>query len=375
MARLPKKEKKPMTRKSKAMVEMQKTMEVGTEPKFDGDPESKEYRSFLMTYFNWANLMFEPVDLKEHFIQYCKANDMNHSLVTHINPSYFNLLGKVSYLINTNTPISKQINNTFCKGIFDLLDVMITIESENKNTTSYDEDHNDARTKAVIKYTKIYNEIDRLYKDTDPKTKILKVLTDNKPPMNILQMIHEHYLEDYQHYSNIFQQKRLPKAYKESLLPYESFTKTVTEISQTQMIVAKNVKSSIRKPRKKKIIPHSKIVEKIAYLKQDDSIGMVSINPESIIGASALLIYNTKTRKFGMFVADQNGLSVKGTTIINFDESQSFIKTLRKPNEQLPTLITGTKKKIVKTFESIRSVKTTLKGRINGDSLLLKTFK
>ena len=373
MARTAKKDKKPVTRKSKAMMEMQKTMEVGTEPKFNGDPNSKEYRSFLMVYFNWANLMFEPVDLKEHFIQYCKANDMNHNMITHINPAYFNLLGKVSYLINTNTPISDQLENTFTNGIFELIDTIIAQESE--KSIVIDEDKIDAKTKNLFKYTQIFNELDQLYKDEDQKTKILKVFTDHKPPLNIIQMINDHYQEDYDQYTKDLQQKRLPKTYKDISLTYQTFTQNVLEVTKTQLTVAKNIKTSIRKPRKKKIIPHSKLVEKLNYLKQDDSTGMVSINPESIIGATSLIIYNTKTRKVGIFYANNNGLSVKGTTIVNFDESSSVMKTLRKPNEQLPELITGTKKKIEKAFENVRSVKTSLKGRINGDILILKTFK
>ena len=373
MPRAIKKDKKSVTRKSKAMMEMQKTMEVGTEPKFNGDPNSKEYRTFLMAYFNWANLMFEPVDLKEHFIQYCKANDMNHNMVTHINPAYFNLLGKISYLINTNTPISVQLEKTFTNGIFDLLDVLIA--QDNDKIVVIDEDKVDSKTKNIFKYTQIYNELDKLYKEQDQKTKILKVFTDHKLPLNIIQMINDHYQEDYDQYTSDLQQKRLPKAYKEIATIYQNFTQNILEVTKTQLIVAKNIKTSIRKPRKKKIIPHSKLVEKLNYLKQDDNIGMVSINPESIIGANSLIIYNTKTRKVGIFYANENGLTVKGTTIGNFDEATSVMKTLRKPNEQLPDLITGTKKKIEKAFENVRSVKTSLKGRMSSDILILKTFK
>jgi len=366
--------KKISPTKSKAMKELQKTMEVGKEPKFHGDPETKEYRNFLIQYFNWANLMFEPIDLKSHFVEFFKANDYNHSCITHINPAYFNKLGKISYLINTNAPISDQIQSSFDNAVIELIDVWQNTE-ENEKEEIEDENKIDARTKSIMKYMSLYNDIDKVMKDEDIKTKVLKIITDNKPPLNIIQMLHNHYSEDNEQYTMEISQKRLPKAYKENISKYKTSTDEIIDVLNAQMNVAKIVKQTTRKPRKKKVVPATKLVEKLTYLKQEDSLGMVSINPESIVGASGLLVFNTKTRKFGMFSSLEGGLSVKGTTIINFDETKSLCKTLRKPQEQLNELISGTKKKTERIFNDIKAVETSLKGRINNDILILKIFK
>ena len=80
----------------------------------------------------------------------------------------------------------------------------------------------------------------------------------------------------------------------------------------------------------------SKLVEKLKYLKTDDKFKIASVQPDQIIGASELWVFNTKTRKLGKYIAknidpkglgrDGSGLSVKGTTIIGFDETTSIQK-------------------------------------------------
>ena len=54
-----------------------------------------------------------------------------------------------------------------------------------------------------------------------------------------------------------------------------------------------------RKPRAKKAVPAEKIVAKLKYMKTNEPLKLVSINPADIIGVSELWIYNTKNRKLG----------------------------------------------------------------------------
>jgi hypothetical protein len=86
-----------------------------------------------------------------------------------------------------------------------------------------------------------------------------------------------------------------------------------------------------------------------------------------------LWIYNSKTRKLGKYVAsDFNELGVKGTTIINFDETKSVQKTLRKPAEQLKEFKAAGKVQLRKFLEEINAVDTKMNGRINEETILLK---
>ena len=128
-----------------------------------------------------------------------------------------------------------------------------------------------------------------------------------------------------------------------------------------------------RAPRAKKAQPKEKIVAKLKYLKTHEQLKLVSINPTDIIGSQELWVYNTKTRKVGKYVAAEfSELSVKGTGIINFDESSSVQKTLRKPEEQLKEFKDSGKVQLRKFLEDIKAVDIKLNGRINEDTILLK---
>ena len=137
-----------------------------------------------------------------------------------------------------------------------------------------------------------------------------------------------------------------------------------------------------RKPRKAKPKSATKLVEKLKYLKVDSKYQLASIAPDQIVGASELWVFNVKTRKLGKYVASNidpkgmgregSGLSVKGTTIIGFDEKLSVQKTLRKPDVQLKEFKAAGKVALRKFLEDIPTTDTKLNGRCNPDTVLLK---
>jgi len=137
-----------------------------------------------------------------------------------------------------------------------------------------------------------------------------------------------------------------------------------------------------RKPRKAKPKSATKLVEKLKFCKTDEKYKLASIAPDQIIGASELWVFNTKTRKLGKYVAsnidpkgigrDGTGLSVKGTTIIGYDEKLSIQKTLRKPDDQLKDFKGAGKVKLRKFLDDIKTTDTKLNGRCNPDTILLK---
>lgn len=133
----------------------------------------------------------------------------------------------------------------------------------------------------------------------------------------------------------------------------------------------------LKKPRAKKIVPAEKLVAKLKFQTGDDSLGITSVPPASIIGAQYMFVFNTKTRKIGMYIASTSeGFGVKGTTILNFTD-KSVQKTMRKPAEQLKAFKEmNTQKRMQTYFE--KEVKTTdikLNGRFNEETVILKVYK
>jgi len=68
-------------------------------------------------------------------------------------------------------------------------------------------------------------------------------------------------------------------------------------------------------------------------------------------------------------------LGIKGSTIQNFAESKSISKTLRKPNVTLPEVLKGGKVALRNILNDIRAAEKVLTGRINTDTILLRTVK
>ena len=161
----------------------------------------------------------------------------------------------------------------------------------------------------------------------------------------------------------------------------KKFRTAIDELMAALDFIIDSAKAN-RKPRKAKPKSATKLVEKLKYSKTDEKYKLASIDPSVIVGANELWVFNTKTRKLGKYVAqnidpkgmgrDGTGLSVKGTTIIGFNEKESIQKTLRKPEEQLKAFKGAGKVALRKFIDEIATTDTKLNGRCNPDTVLLK---
>ena len=139
-----------------------------------------------------------------------------------------------------------------------------------------------------------------------------------------------------------------------------------------------------RKPRKKRSVSKEKMVTKLKFQVNESTLGIASIPAEDVVYANEVWVYNTKSRKIGVYKAahpdpknmkrEGAGLKVKGTTIIDFDIKTSVQKTLRKPADQMPIFKSSAKTKCQKYFEEIKAVSTNLTGRLNDTTIILKAF-
>ena len=132
-----------------------------------------------------------------------------------------------------------------------------------------------------------------------------------------------------------------------------------------------------RAPRKRKPRPASQIVKGFKFQKEDAALGLTSVNPIEVHGAKEVWLYNTKSRKITRYVADSlfKELSVKGASIIGFDETKSVTKTLRKPAEFLKEFKAASKIKLRTILDSINTVETKANGRSADTLIILKALK
>jgi hypothetical protein len=131
-----------------------------------------------------------------------------------------------------------------------------------------------------------------------------------------------------------------------------------------------------KKPRAKKAVPAEKLVAKLKFKATDDRYGITSVPAVQIIGAQQVVVFNTKTRKIGIYTSKTSeGLAVKGSSIINFTD-KSVQKTLRKPETQIKEFKDlNTARRTQTWLDSIKAVGTVMNGRINSEVMILKAWK
>jgi len=132
-----------------------------------------------------------------------------------------------------------------------------------------------------------------------------------------------------------------------------------------------------RKPRKRKNKTPEQLLSKLQYCKEFADLKLQSIEPKTILGATQLWVYNTKTRKLGCYISeDASGFSVKGTSLTGYSENKSICKTIRVPTmTRMNEVLTAGKVALRSILIDIRAAEGKLTGRINSDTILLRVVK
>jgi hypothetical protein len=231
---------------------------------------------------------------------------------------------------------------------------------------------------------KMTEEIENAYESyqTDPEAfdpkafKVLNLLKSQQAKAAHARIIRDFYARDLAELEELASgngDEQLKEGYKHrSRKQIKNFIQFLTEVQTACTMLMQEAKVN-KKPRKTKTVPAEKVVGKLKYMKTNEPLKLVSVGPADILGAGELWVYNTKTRKLGKYVAAEfNTLSVKGTSIVGFDENKSIQKTIRKPEEKLKEFKAAGKIALRKFLDDINATDTKLNGRTNEDTILLK---
>lgn len=132
----------------------------------------------------------------------------------------------------------------------------------------------------------------------------------------------------------------------------------------------------VRAPRKKQPKSTQQILKNFKYQPEEPSLKLASVDPAKIIGCSELWTYNTKYKILSYYVAsDRGGLSVKGTTLQNWDRDESRKRKIRKPESVLEIIMKAGPKFAIKKFDKLTTKAAACNGRINESTILLRVTK
>lgn len=160
---------------------------------------------------------------------------------------------------------------------------------------------------------------------------------------------------------------------------YDSYTKTqLKKIAEFHRMLDEDCKKAmqatkITRTRKKRNVNADKAVKNLKYKKEDNSLKIVSVEPVKILNSTILVTFNTKYKRMTVFIAkDDHKLSVKGTSILNYDETKSVSTRVRKPADALAAISSGTTNSITKTFQKFKGVDIAPTNRINEETILVR---
>lgn len=128
-----------------------------------------------------------------------------------------------------------------------------------------------------------------------------------------------------------------------------------------------------RKPRAKKAVSPEKLTRKFKFLREFDELKLKSEPVTKLVNASEAWLYDTAKRKLIHVMADSHigTFTVKGSAIVGFDAQTTVQKTLRKPAEQIKSVIGGGKPAARKAFGEIKATETKYNGRGNENLIIL----
>jgi len=136
------------------------------------------------------------------------------------------------------------------------------------------------------------------------------------------------------------------------------------------------VGKTVKKARKKKLPSKEKLLKTFKFLEKDDNFKIASIDPGKIIGAIELWTFNVKYKILTVYRAnDRAGLSVKGCSVVNYDDKTSISKTVgRHTDEKIQQVLTGGKIILKRLMDTITSKQLKI-GRVTKDIILLKVIQ
>ena len=119
-----------------------------------------------------------------------------------------------------------------------------------------------------------------------------------------------------------------------------------------------------------------RVVAKLLFSPHDEETGVSSIDPEELVGATQLWVYNSRTRKMGVYYASNGeGLTAHRTTMQGYNPSTSTMKVLRHPKEMLSQFMRQPSAKANQFYDKLKTVGKPINDRINRDTVLLKAVR
>jgi len=329
----------------------------------------------LIKSFNWYNYMYDAKRGKVWLIKWMKEN--NHT------PAYISSIKHApDWVINTTACWSAKmaLNGTIlAQENIDFINRQIGISVDRHKALIVEKEEDDrpkptiqsriqAKNRALAEQAEAL--VDQIIDGEELDMYDFLLRNEGTPVLaNFLKSIYEPILEEL-----MSDDEDVVEAYGKTLKRWQKIYQTIID----DIDRFANNKKVVRKRRitVKKVKPISAIVKNLKYQKEDTTLKVVSVNPEQLVGASSVWLYNTKYKSLtNLSTNAPTGLGVKGTTIINYDVATAISKKLRKPEETIAKLLASGKVGVRTFMDALTTKPGGVNGRINNNIIILKVIK
>jgi hypothetical protein len=353
---------------------------VGKEPKLSEASTNEQ----VMAAFNWYSYSTETGDSKKFVLAYLKktypkGGEVAAKKLSVLKDWEFGATGWMAKQITNGNSLPKEYAERFNARLKDLSEkagkvVQVIVEEEKKAAKPIIARLFTTKASAII--AELDGMIDEVEKNSAKD--IYDWLTKREASSDVLIELDRYYAPYASELAGIVKNgdEQILEAYAK--LPKKR-TRALIVFMEALMAAIDRLKvnkKNSRKPHAKKAKTAIQQTKKLKFKQSDDTYKVTSIPPSDIVNTLQLWVFNTKTRKLGVYNAsDAVPLSVKGTTIQGYNEASSVQKKVRKPEKALAEVLGANKVSLRKVMDGINAKASPLNGRINADTILLRSVK
>jgi len=360
---------------------------VGAEPVWTKEPENTD--SELTRALNWYNYVADAKDCRAFLVDWFKENGTKDqlkalsSISDRLLPRTYANMARISM---RGFPLTEAQISRIWQNVEALAARKVEVDVEEDTAAEPV-----VKTPKVIKLASTYivsdvnDEIENLINGEDPKNMgqiLMPFKMTDKQYADCAEKLQPLLAE----YTEVLELRRtdrktLTEEQKEFMdsFPFSGITiiKKIVQLVEGYINDLKKsyVSKQVAKVRKKKPKDKSKLVKGIKYQVEDTELGIKSLEPIVLLNCSEVWVFDTKTRKLSKYYSPiGGGITVKGASLVGYEESMSSCKLLRKPADQLKDFAATKKNDLTKWYTSVKSKTANVRPRLTATTIILKVF-
>ncbi len=352
---------------------------AGIEPTWTNQQGTK---SELMSALNWYNYFCTKKDAKTFVLEYMQMNSTSKDDVSYMSTipdsemnMQFGFIARMASLgykpdEDTQKFFDQEMAEYLIKGKFNRANKIVE-KKETPQVVNIQDRINEKANEEVAELEGLVD--DQIVSKFKNSIDIAKYLKSRNLSSVIAKRISDYFVDRSKQFENEINDSELREGYSNFTKPELKKLKDFFDgiVSESFRLMGEN--KPTRKRRKVKEKPATVLVSKMNYMQEFPELNLKSIQPEKIIGAMQVWTYNSKTKLLGVYNADNaRGITVKGSSLQNFNAETSIGKRLRKPEVVLPDLIDAGKIRIKKILPELTTKESNLTGRMNSDTLIVR---